>query len=228
MSGAPHFNVSVQAVHKTFRLGNMDVRALKGVSLEIPESAFLAIAGTSGSGKTTLLNIIGCIDTPTQGEVFINGLSTQNLAEDQLSETRLNKIGFIFQTFNLLPVLTAVENVEYPLRLLGLGRDQIRVQAQHALQRVGLKNFIDHRPDQLSGGQRQRVAIARALVKTPKLILADEPTANLDVHTAAGILDLLAELNVQEKVTFIFSSHDPNVLSRAKQVIRLVDGLVTE
>jgi putative ABC transport system ATP-binding protein len=218
--------VVVQNVHKHFKLGNYDVHALKGLSLEVMPSAFLAISGSSGSGKTTLLNLIGCIDRPSEGRIFLENVDVSRMPELECARLRADKIGYIFQTFNLLPVLTATENVEYPLLLQKVPpRDRV-FRTRLALEKVGLAPFAHHRPDQLSGGQRQRVAIARALVKLPSLILADEPTANLDGATAEDILRLMAELNASEKITFIFSSHDPQVLRRAKQVVHLQDGRI--
>lgn len=218
--------VIVHTVHKRFHLGDYEVHALRGVNLEVKARALLAIAGTSGSGKTTLLNLIGCIDLPSSGQVYFKGVDTQTMDDQELSKMRALSIGFVFQTFNLLPVLTALENVEYPLQLLGYPTARRSKEAQEALNRVGLEKFFHHRPAQLSGGQRQRVAIARALVKRPQLILADEPTANLDVKTATEVLELMADLNASEGIAFIFSSHDPLVLKRAKQVVHLVDGKI--
>lgn len=223
---APNPLVSIHDVHKTFQLGEHRITALRGVSLHVPQASFLAIAGTSGSGKTTLLNLIGALDLPTQGSISFNGINTGKMSTNELSRLRARKIGFVFQTFNLLPVLTALENVEYPLQLLGIGAAERKVLAVQALNKVGLSEVLQHRPDQLSGGQRQRVAIARALVKKPDLILADEPTANLDAKTAAGVLDLMVDLNEREQLTFIFSSHDPAVLARSQTVVHLVDGII--
>ena len=220
--------LEARAVHKTFQLGTHRIEALKGVDLRVATKEFLAISGTSGSGKSTLLNLLGCLDLPSAGTVHFEGRDVSRLDEKSLAGLRAHKIGFVFQTFNLLPVLTALENVEYPLLKLDLTAAERESLSLRALERVGLGKVAHHRPAQLSGGQRQRVAIARALVKTPAVILADEPTANLDARTAADILDLMEDLNRADQVTFVFSSHDPAILSRARRVVHLADGVVTE
>lgn len=218
--------VLVTCVTKTYSLGEQRVSALRGVSLSVRKGEFLAIAGPSGSGKSTLLNIIGCIDTPSSGSVRINGQTIKGDA-DALAELRAKTIGFIFQTFNLLPVLSARENVEFPL----LNRPDISpaeraARVEHYLQMVGLGPYVDHRPNQLSGGQRQRVAIARALVTQPSIVLADEPTANLDHKTGETVLQLMRDINRREGVTFIFSTHDQRVMEMADRVVRIFDGRV--
>jgi len=217
--------VAVKNATKNYALGKVTVPALRGVDLEVAEGEFLSIAGPSGSGKTTLLNLIGCVDTPTSGIVEVAGKDTRKLSERELTDLRLNTIGFIFQSFNLVQVLSVFQNVELPLllqkKLNGAQRAE-RVEA--LLKRVGLDEHIRHRPSELSGGQRQRVAIARALVTRPQLVLADEPTANLDSVTGQNILDLMKELNQTEKTTFIFSTHDARVMSHASSVVRLADG----
>lgn len=213
-----------QQVSKTYLLGQTEVHALKQIELEVKEHEFLALAGTSGSGKTTLLNLFGCIDQPTKGKIFVDGTDVSSMNSDELAHFRSKKIGFIFQTFNLLPILSAEENVEYPLLLNQTPvHDRKRLVAD-ALAKVGLSKYADHRPDQMSGGQRQRVAIARALVKNPRIILADEPTANLDKKTAMEILQLMKHLNQSEGVTFVFSTHDSLVLSLASRIYRMSDG----
>ena len=221
--------VSVREAVKNYTLGNVVVPALRGVTLDVVEGDFLAIAGPSGSGKTTLLNLIGCVDTPTSGSVEVAGKDTRQLSERQLTDLRLHTIGFIFQSFNLVSVLTVFQNIELPLllqrKLTGPERAQ-RVSA--LLERVGLREYGTHRPSELSGGQRQRVAIARALVTGPQLVLADEPTANLDSVTGAHILDLMRELNRTEKTTFIFSTHDQSVMAHANAVVRLADGKLVD
>lgn len=221
--------VSVREAVKNYTLGNVVVPALRGVTLDVVEGDFLAIAGPSGSGKTTLLNLIGCVDTPTSGSVEVAGKDTRQLSERQLTDLRLHTIGFIFQSFNLVSVLTVFQNIELPLllqrKLTGPERAQ-RVSA--LLERVGLREYGSHRPSELSGGQRQRVAIARALVTGPQLVLADEPTANLDSVTGAHILDLMRELNRTEKTTFIFSTHDQSVMAHANAVVRLADGKLVD
>lgn len=218
--------IQAREVHKWFEMGSHRVHALKGVDIAIEPGDFLALSGSSGSGKTTLLNLMGCIDCPDEGSISFEGTDVRGFSKDGLSKFRREKIGFIFQTFNLIPVLTAFENVEYPLLLLNVAPSERRARSLAALERVGLARFEGHRPAQLSGGQRQRVAIARALVKNPRLILADEPTANLDAKTANDILDLMQRLNAEEAATFVFSSHDPGVLSRAGKIAKLVDGVL--
>jgi putative ABC transport system ATP-binding protein len=219
--------VQVEHVCKDYRLGEQTVRALDDVSLSIEEGVFLAIAGPSGSGKSTLLNLIGCIDTPTSGRVVIDGKDVSGRTPDQLADLRARTIGFIFQTFNLLPVLSAEENVEYPLlQMREIGRDERRTRVAKMLEIVGLSRFAGHRPNQLSGGQRQRVAIARALVTRPRIVLADEPTANLDHKTGEGILSLMQDINRRSGTTFIFSTHDRKVMSKANRLIRIEDGRV--
>src|SRR5262245_62632389 len=187
----------------------------------------MAVAGPSGSGKSTLLNLIGGLDRPTSGRVVIGGQDVSQLGDDQLSDLRAHRIGFIFQTFNLIPVLSAVENVEFPLLVRSgapVPRNQARERARTALEQVGLGDFLRHRPDELSGGQRQRVAVARALVTEPALVLADEPTANLDSATGEAIIDLMLAINRRQNTTFLFSTHDPRVMAHAHRVVRLEDG----
>lgn len=219
--------VRLENVFKAYTLGEQRVQALEDISLEINNGEFLAIAGPSGSGKSTLLNLIGCIDTPTAGKIFINGQDVSGKTPDELSDLRAHTIGFIFQTFNLFPVLSAEENVEYPLlQFKELSKAERRKRVVKFLDIVGLSKFSDHRPNQLSGGQRQRVAIARALATQPKIILADEPTANLDHKTGNGILQLMKEINDSYKTTFIFSTHDSRVMSMADRLIHIEDGQV--
>ena len=219
--------IRVENVSKQYRLGDQWVPALTDVTLSIEEGVFLAIAGPSGSGKSTLLNLIGCIDTPTQGRILIEGKDTTGRTADELAGLRSRKIGFIFQTFNLLPVLSAEENVEYPLLQFNeLTREDRRRRVSGLLKLVGLEGHAKHRPNQLSGGQRQRVAIARALVSRPRIILADEPTANLDSKTGVGILQLMKEINRTYKTTFVFSTHDKKVIARADRLVRIEDGRI--
>ncbi|MBI5242096.1 MAG: ABC transporter ATP-binding protein [Elusimicrobia bacterium] len=206
--------------------GGLEVRALSRVSFSIEAGEFTAIAGPSGSGKSTLLNIVGTLDAPTQGEVFFEGRPISRLSENELADFRLRSLGFIFQAYNLIGVLSAVENVEYVFVLQGTAKEERRRRASEALRRVGLEAEADRRPDLLSGGQQQRVAIARAIVHRPKVVLADEPTANLDSKTAESLLDLMLELNGESGVTFVFSSHDERVLSRARRVLRIRDGSI--
>ena len=217
--------VEVENVSKAYFLGGEEIHALRNVSMKIERGVFLALAGPSGSGKSTLLNLIGCIDTPTSGHVLIDGRDVSANSPDELAGLRARTIGFVFQTFNLFPVLNAAENVEYPLHHLpGLTRNERRERVQQYLDVVGLSNFTRHRPNQLSGGQRQRVAIARALVTHPKIVLADEPTANLDHRTGREILRLMRNINRDTGVTFIFSTHDPQVIKMADRRVDLEDG----
>lgn len=217
--------VRVEDVSREYALGKQTVQALKGVNLLIDEGEFLALAGPSGSGKTTLLNLIGCIDTPTSGQIWINGEEVGQRTPDQLSDLRAHTIGFIFQTFNLLSVLSAAENVEYPLyNHKSLSKSERLERVAHYLELVGLASFAHHRPNQLSGGQRQRVAIARALAIHPKIILADEPTANLDHRTGEDVLALMKDINRSGGTTFVFSTHDPKVMALADRVVHMSDG----
>ena len=213
--------VKLKNVSRSFTLGNSEVSALKNINLSVLKGEFLVLKGSSGSGKSTLLNIIGAMDEACSGEVFVAGKSLNALSDAQKSMTRRENIGFIFQSFNLLPVLTALENVQYPLSLRG--EKNTKQQAIAALTQVGLADFIHHKPNQLSGGQMQRVAIARALVTQPDIILADEPTANLDSVTAASIMELMKQLNKQG-ITFIFATHHEFVLTQASRIIELKDG----
>ncbi|MHB1372450.1 MAG: ABC transporter ATP-binding protein [Thauera sp.] len=220
--------VQVEHVSKQFRLGEQMVLALDDVSLAIEPGVFLAIAGPSGSGKSTLLNIIGCIDTPSSGQVVIDGHDVSNRTPDQLADLRARTIGFIFQTFNLLPVLSAEENVEYPLlQMPELSKKDRDERVRHYLGVVGLTQYAKHRPNQLSGGQRQRVAIARALATHSKIVLADEPTANLDSKTGTSILKLMRDINRESGTTFVFSTHDRKVMNMADRLVRIADGRIT-
>lgn len=219
--------IEVKAVKKDYPLGNTTVHALRGVSLEVRKGAFMSIIGPSGSGKTTLLNIIGCIDTPDSGSVMIQSEEITQLNDKQITDLRLHKIGFIFQTFNLIPVLNVRENVEFPLLLMKKhSKEEIDARVETLVAEVGLSKYLDHKPAELSGGQRQRVAIARALVTKPNIVLADEPTANLDSETSESILELMRKLNEKQKTTFIFSTHDPDVLKYAKSIVKIKDGLI--
>ena len=220
--------IRLENVSKQYRLGDQDVAALKDITLSVEAGVFLAIAGPSGSGKSTLLNLIGCIDTPSQGRVLIDGNDVSGKTPDELADLRARTIGFVFQTFNLLPVLSAEENVEYPLlQFRELSRADRKKRVMHFLDQVQLKKYAHHRPNQLSGGQRQRVAIARALATHPKIILADEPTANLDHRTGEAILTLMKDINQQLRTTFVFSTHDKKVMSKADRLVRIEDGSIT-
>jgi len=219
--------VSVQNVSKDYMLGKTVVPAVRDVSLEVGEGEFLSIAGPSGSGKTTLLNLVGCVDTPTSGTVVVAGQDTAKLSERALTDLRLRTIGFIFQSFNLVSVLSVFQNVEFPLLLQGaLSKPERRRRVLDLVEAVGLSDHTRHRPSELSGGQRQRVAIARALVSRPRLVLADEPTANLDSQTGANIIDLMRDMNRRDGTTFIFSTHDPKVMSHANAIVRIADGRI--
>jgi len=215
--------VAVEHVSKTYRLGKVDVVALDDVSFAVAAGEFVAIAGPSGSGKTTLLNLIGCLDTPTAGEIRIDGEAVSVLSAGRRADLRARKLGFVFQTFNLIPVLTAWENVEYPL-LIHPRDGERRARVGTALAQVGLQDRARHRPPELSGGQQQRVAIARALVGEPALVLADEPTANLDSATGRDIIELMRRLNRERAVTFVFSTHDARIMSAADRVLDISDG----
>jgi len=218
--------VRVVNVYKEYAFGKQQLQALKNVSMSVLKGEFLAIAGPSGSGKSTLLNLIGCIDTPTSGSVYVEGQKTTDQTADQLAGLRARRIGFIFQTFNLLPVLSAFENVEYPLLRFMKDKRLRREYVSRYMELVGVNDFAKHRPNQLSGGQRQRVAIARALVTQPGIILADEPTANLDHKTGGSILELMSRINQDNGATFIFSTHDPRVMEMAGRLVRIEDGEV--
>ena len=221
--------VDIRSVEKEYPLGNLVVKALQRVDLTIRRGEFTTIAGPSGSGKTTLLNLIGCIDVATRGEVVVDGQSTGQMSESQRTQLRLNKLGFIFQSFNLIAVLDLYQNVEFPLLLQGTLTAGERAQrVEEIVDKVGLTPQLHQRPNELSGGQRQRVAIARALVTRPKIVMADEPTANLDSTTGSAIIDLMKDLNRVEQTTFIFSTHDPEVMAQARRVVRLVDGRIVD
>lgn len=218
--------VALQGVEKEYRLGETRVRALRGVDFEVAPGEFVAVWGPSGSGKTSLLNLIGVIDDPTAGTVTVAGEDTAGLSENRKAELRNRRIGFIFQNFNLVPVLSALENVMLPLQIRGVGTREAHDKALERLAEVGLAEFVSHRPDKMSGGQRQRVAIARALVTGPDLVIADEPTANLDSDTSHRIIELMRRLNDAEGTTFVFSTHDPRLLDQVKRLVRLEDGKI--
>jgi len=220
--------VDLQEVKKQYMLGETRVDALRGVSLAIDRGDFLAIAGPSGAGKSTILNLIGCIDTPSEGKVLIGGQEVEELNDTELTRIRRNKIGFIFQSFNLVAVLNVYENIEFPLLLQRSLSKRGREQAvMRVIEEVGLADRIHNKPSELSGGQRQRVAIARALVTRPLIVLADEPTANLDSETGHRIVELMRTINETEKTTFIFSTHDAHIMEHARRVVNIRDGLFT-
>jgi putative ABC transport system ATP-binding protein len=220
--------VSLNSVFKDYPLGKLVVPALKSIDLTINAGEFTTIAGPSGSGKTTLLNLVGCVDVPTSGSVCVVGQRTEKLNDAALTKLRLHELGFIFQSFNLIPVLTLFQNVEFPLLLQGkLTAGERKRRVEDIVDRVGLTPCIKHRPNELSGGQRQRTAIARALVTKPSIVLADEPTANLDSGTGQQIIELMKEINLKEKTTFIFSTHDHRVMEQAQRRVYLEDGEVS-
>jgi putative ABC transport system ATP-binding protein len=218
--------VRLDRVVKTYRVGDIEVEALKGISLAIPSHRFTMVIGPSGSGKTTLLNLIGCIDAPTGGTVEVAGQAIAALGDNALSDFRARNIGFIFQGFSLVPVLSAYENVEYPLLLVGMEAAERRRRTLAMLEAVGLAPQARQRPNELSGGQKQRVAIARALVKEPQIVLADEPTANLDTATGAAIIELMHRVQRESRTTFIFSTHDPQLMSHSEATFVIRDGLL--
>jgi putative ABC transport system ATP-binding protein len=221
--------VQIKRVIKTYRLGETTVPALRGIDLEIFEGEFTSVIGTSGSGKSTLLNLIGSLDLPDSGTITIAGSEVTSMPESEKCVLRNEKIGYIFQSFNLIPVLDVRENIELPLLIRkDISPAEIKERIDAVILAVGLETFVHHKPDQLSGGQRQRVAIARALVTKPLLVLADEPTANLDSKTAHSILDLMVDLNQKQKVTFVFCSHDEKLIQRSNRVVRIQDGVILE
>src|SRR5947207_8428800 len=218
--------VQLRGVTKTYRLGRTEVPALKAVDLDLAAGEFTAVMGPSGSGKTTLLNIVGCLDRMDAGSYKLEGAELGGQDFNDLAEIRNRKIGFIFQSFNLIPVLDVAENIEFPCLIRDEKRKPLRARAEHLAREVGLDQFLHHKPDELSGGQRQRVAIARALITEPQLVLADEPTANLDSGTSSQIIDLMLALNREKGVTFLFSTHDPRVVDHARRVVHIADGVL--
>jgi len=218
--------VEIRGVDKTYQQGKVFVHALKNIDLVIEKGSFAALAGPSGSGKTTLLNIIGGLDAPDHGEVRVNGNTYRDMTQTQMAELRLHRIGFVFQAYNLIPVLSAVENVEYVMQLQGAAKKERRERAMAILDEVGLSGKYHNRPTELSGGQQQRVAVARAIVSDPAIVLADEPTANLDSRTGEGLLQIMQKMNADKAVTFIFSTHDNMVMAYASRLIQIQDGEV--
>jgi len=213
---------------KTYRQGEEDIKALDHVSIEIDEGGFACLSAPSGGGKTTLLNAIGGLDRPDSGEVYIGDSRSDNLSKGELAELRLRQIGFVFQAFNLIPVLTARENVEFVMQVQGVGAIDRQQKSLEILEEVGLAGLEDRRPADMSGGQQQRVAVARAIVSRPKLVLADEPTANLDSKTADGLMELFRELNERHSTTFVIATHDKRVMSYAKRLVRMLDGRIVD
>jgi len=218
----------IENVTRTYKIGKIETQALRGVSLSVQSGEFTALIGPSGSGKTTLLQLIGCLDQPTSGHVYINGKDVSQLNRNQRADMRRGTIGFVFQFFALIPTLTAYENIEMPLLLVGQGASERRERVNQLLEWVELTDHTNHRPDQMSGGQQQRVAIARALATKPALILADEPTANLDTPNGKQVMETMTRLNQETGVTFVFATHDPRVFNYARRVITLRDGIIVE
>ncbi|MGQ9506408.1 MAG: ABC transporter ATP-binding protein [Candidatus Bathycorpusculaceae bacterium] len=218
--------LEVKDVKKSYRMGKVLVPALRGVSFHVKEGELVTIFGPSGSGKSTLLHLIGCLDRPDEGEITIEGLDVLQLSDDELAELRLKKIGFVFQFFNLLPRLTALRNVQLPLTIAGTSEEEALERAKEMLKLVGLEARMNHRPFELSGGEQQRVAIARALINNPKIVLADEPTGNLDTKTGWEIVQLMKELNEKKGQTFVIVTHDPHIAETAHRIIHLKDGLI--
>jgi len=216
----------VQEVKKSYRMGRIFVPALRGVSFRVEQGEFLTIFGPSGSGKSTLLHLIGCLDRPDGGEIVVDGHNILELSDDKLAQLRLAKIGFVFQFFNLLPRLTALRNVELPLTIVGLPEKESLERAREMLKLVGLEDRINHRPPELSGGEQQRVALARALINNPKIVLADEPTGNLDTKTGWEIVQLMNKLNDEKRQTFVVVTHDPQITETSDRIIHLRDGLI--
>ena len=217
--------ISVQDLKKTYIMGTTEVHALKSITMDILSNEYVALMGPSGSGKSTLMNLLGCLDTPTAGEYVLNGTNVSTMVDSELAEVRNKEIGFVFQTFNLLPRLSALENVALPLVYAGTSKSKRLARAEEVLEEVGLGDRIDHRPNELSGGQRQRVAIARALVNSPSIILADEPTGNLDTKTSIEIMTIFERIHKAGN-TIILVTHEPDIASHAHRIVRLRDGLV--
>jgi putative ABC transport system ATP-binding protein len=224
----PEFAIEVRDLEKMYDSGRVQTHALRGISMGVEPGEFAAVAGPSGSGKTTLLNLVGCLDVPSAGKVFVSGTDTSLLSPSERAELRLRRIGFVFQAFNLIPVLTALENVEFVMLLQKVDPSVRREKSLAILREVGLEEYSDRRPNELSGGQQQRVAVARAIVSEPAIVLADEPTANLDSTTGSSLLDLMERLNQKHGTTFLFSTHDRMVMERAHRLIRLRDGILAD
>lgn len=218
--------IRTENLHKIYRDNGVPVHAVKDVSLKIQKGDFVVIAGPSGSGKTTLLNLIGALDAPTEGKVFFDGTDISERSKSELASLRLNRLGFIFQAYNLIPVLTALENIEFTMMLLGIPEQERKERALAIMKELAIEELADKRPNEMSGGQQQRVAVARAIVTNPSVVLADEPTANLDSATGASLLDLMEKMNRDRNITFIFSSHDPQVIQRGRRLLMMKDGAI--
>ena len=218
--------ITIKDIGRKYVIGAETIHALKSVSLSINKGEFVALMGPSGSGKSTLMNILGCLDTPTKGEYILNGINVSHMSENDLAEVRNAEIGFVFQTFNLLPRNSALENVALPLVYAGISREQRLLRAKNTLENVGLGNRVDHKPNELSGGQRQRVAVARALINDPSIILADEPTGNLDRYTAHAVFDLLLEMNQTQQLSLVVVTHDLELAKKMQRQYKLIDGLL--
>jgi len=218
--------LQVKNVEKVYKDNGVPVQALKGINLDVLNGDYMVLAGPSGSGKTTLLNLLGALDKPTSGKIFFNGEDITTKKKKELSDMRLHKLGFIFQAYNLIPVLTALENIEFSMMLLGIPVKIRTDKAMELMKELGIETLANKRPNEMSGGQQQRVAVARAIVNNPSLVLADEPTANLDSKTASNLLDLMEKMNADKGITFIFSSHDQHVIERAKRLVNIADGIL--
>ena len=219
--------IETEELCKTYKTGTVETPALRGVALELHRGEFTAIAGPSGSGKSTLLHLLGGLDRPTSGEIFLDGVPLSTLNKDALARLRLTKIGFVFQSYNLIPVLTVLENTAFVLELQGVVRPERIARAQRILKELGIEEYADQYPNRISGGEQQRVAVARAVVAGPSIVLADEPTANLDTETGLGLIDLMRRLNSERGVTFLFATHDSRLLDRVNRVLTLIDGRIS-